>query len=154
MFRSKSCLPMRIVGIANLLFAIIGLAQLLLNIIGYVRLPVSFLDQYGSFTRGRFNFMAIATIVLLVPLACAGVGLLRCKRNSVVLSNIVFGVELLFFVGLFLTWNFALGPLSPSVISLGLFNIGLALQVVTIFPIVGLLVLNKEFLWRSREPTE
>jgi hypothetical protein len=82
MIKSEGCLPIRIVGIANLLFAIIGLAQLLMNIIGYVSLPVSFLDQYGSFTRDRFKVMSIATIVLLVPLAYEGVGLVKCKRNS------------------------------------------------------------------------
>jgi hypothetical protein len=154
MVKSKDCLRMRIVGIANLLFAVIGLGQLLWNIIGYVHLPVSFLDQYGSFARGRFKVMSIATIVLLVPLAYAGVGLVKRKRNFIVLSNIVFGAELVFFVGLFVTWNFALAPLTPSVIKLGLFNIGFALQVVTIFPVMGLFILNRHFLLRWRKPSE
>jgi hypothetical protein len=140
------CLRLRIVGAGNLICASIGLIQLSLNVVGYVRLPSAFISQYGPFMRHRFPAMSVATILFLVPLAYAGIGLLRCAHRMVRLSNIIFGAELIFFILLLGTWNFALSPFSGLVVRLGLLNGGFMLQIITAYPIAGLILLNLDSL--------
>lgn len=130
------------VGVANVMIAGVGLAQLFLNVLGYRVLPPSFVDQYAPFTRHRFAATSIATAFLLVLLAYGGISLLRRKRQAVTFSNVVFLVEIVYFVVLWRTWSLKLSPLNPVVIHVGLFNAGLALQLVTGYPVIGLILLN------------
>lgn len=137
---------LRIVGTANLIFASVGLLQLLANVVGYITLPSAFLDKYGIFMRHRFPVMSIATVAFLVPLAYGGIGLLRSRPSSVLLCDIIFVTELFYFLVLLGTWNFSLSPFNPVVVQMGLFNSGLALQLVTAYPIVGLIIINLDRL--------
>ncbi len=144
----------RIIGTANVVIAAIGLTQLFVNVVGYVLLPASFIDQYGPFMRPRFLAMSIATGLLLVPLAYLGIQLFRRRRNAIMLCNILFTIEIVYFLVFWRTWGLGFSPFTPQVILSGLFNAGLALQVVTAYPVIGLILLNANKMTASAPSTE
>lgn len=133
---------LRILGAVNLLISGVGLIQLVVNVVAYHGLPPWFIDEYGPFMRQRFPAMATASALLLGPLAYTGIQLVRRKRHAVLLCNVVFLAEITYFVFLWRTWSLGLSLFSPIVIIAGLMNIGLALQIVTAYPIIGLILLG------------
>ncbi|MBZ5702794.1 MAG: hypothetical protein LAN84_13225 [Acidobacteriia bacterium] len=135
--------PLRVLGIANLVLAGLGLTQLVVTVVGYYGLPASFIDEYAPFARHRFPAMSIAATLLLLPLAYAGIQLLRRKRHAIAFCGVLFVVETIYFAVLLSTWSLGLCPLSPLVILAGLMNGGLALQIVTAYPIIGLVLLSR-----------
>lgn len=133
---------LRILCLLNLLFAAVGLVGLLLNSIGYHKLPESFIDSEAPFMVHRFPLMAVASLVLLIPLAYAGFQLWRPSRRAIVISNIVFVAEIAYFLWIWHSWKLAVSPLTLAVVASGLVNIGLALQVIIAYPVLGLIVVN------------
>jgi hypothetical protein len=132
----------RLIGWINLTLAALGYCQLLVNVVGYRALPANFVDEYGTFMRGRFAAMSIMSAILLALLATAGFLLLRRVRRAPGFTAAVFITEILAFAIFCARWTFGLSFLSPSVIATGLMNGAIALQIVTLYPIVGLILLN------------
>lgn len=128
----------RLLGVLNLLFAAVGLVALLVNVVGFLGLPSSFTEGLARF----FYQMGISSLVLLCPLAYAGIQLLRRNPRASVLCSAVFCVEILFFVVFWLVWPLPLSPLSVVEVTAGFMNLGLALQAVTAYPVIGLILLN------------
>lgn len=128
----------RLLGVLNLAFAGIGLIALVINAVGFFGLP-------SSFTEGLARFiyrMWIASLILLPSLAYAGIQLLRQSPRASAMCSAVFCVETVFFVLYWLTWQLPTSPLSITAIGAGFMNLGLALQIVTGYPVVGLILLN------------
>jgi hypothetical protein len=130
------------IGWVNLVLAALGYCQLLLNVIGYHGLPASFIDEYGPFMRGRLPTMSIMSAILLALLAASGFLLVRGVKHSVELSNAAFVVEIVAMAIFCARWNFSISFLSLPVIASGLMNGAIALQIITLYPIVALIVLN------------
>jgi len=138
-----------LVGYCNLLFATLGIAHGALTGIGYSALPDTFIREYGPFMtyHHRFAVMECFSFGLLLPLFVLGVLLVKreLKTQSVlVASKGWFVVEILCFVIILWNWNLGLSPLSLPVIACGLMNVGLALQMVTAYPLIALAVLTRK----------
>lgn len=128
----------RVLGFLNLFFAGVGTFALLFNIVGFLGLP-------SSFTEGlaRFSYrMDIASVILLSALAYAGIQLLRRRSWASLLCSVVFGAEIIFLLVLWLLWRLPVSPVSIVAIGAGFMNLGLALQTVTGYPVVGLILLR------------
>jgi hypothetical protein len=132
----------RVIGWINLTLAVLGYSQLLVNVIGYRALPADFIDEYGPFMRGRFAAMSIISAILLALLATAGFVLLRRVKRASGFATAVFIIEILALAMFCARWTFGLSFLSPAVIASGMMNGAIALQIVTLYPFVGLIVLN------------
>lgn len=132
----------RIIGRLNLLFAAFGLAALLINTVGLHGLPDSFIRENASFFPGPFRAMAFASLALLVPLGAAGFFLLRRRMDAIVLCEVVFASEIVYFVFFWYRWPLGVSPLNLAMVAAGLFNPGLFLQFVTAYPIIGIVSLE------------
>ncbi|HXX18652.1 MAG TPA: hypothetical protein VEJ46_04560 [Candidatus Acidoferrum sp.] len=135
--------PLRIVGWINLILAASGYCQLLVNVVGYYGLPASFIDEYGPFMRGRFPAMSILSAILLALLAVSGFLLLRRLKGAILFGKAVFVMEIIAIAIICARWNFAVSFLSLPTIAAGLMNGAIAIQIVTLYPIVGLIVLSR-----------
>lgn len=128
----------RLLGCLNLFFAGVGTIALLFNIVGFLGLP-------SSFTEGlaRFSYrMDIVSVILLSALAYAGIQLLRRSSWASLLCSVVFGAEIIFLLVLWLLWRLPVSPVSTVAIEGGFMNLGLALQTVTGYPVIGLILLR------------
>jgi hypothetical protein len=132
----------RVIGWINLVLAGLGYCQLAVNVVGYRSLPASFIDEYGPFMRGRFPAMSILSAILLVLLAVSGFLLLKSEKRAIQFSNAVFAIEVVAIAVFCARWTFPLSFLAPPVIAAGMMNGAIALQIVTLYPIVGLILLN------------
>ena len=128
----------RLLGVLNLVFAGVGLIALLINAVGLFGLPPSFTGGLARF----FFRMGFASLVLLPSLAYAGTQLLRRNPRASVLCSAVFVVETAFLLVYWLTWKIPISPVSVTAITGGFMNLGLALQIVTAYPVVGLILLR------------
>ena len=86
--------------------------------------------------------MALASLALLVPLGAAGFFLLRRRMDAIVLCEIVFTLEIVYFVFFWYRWPLGVSPLNLAMVAAGLFNPGLFLQFVTAYPIIGIISLE------------
>jgi hypothetical protein len=132
----------RTVGILNLFFAVVGLAALAFNSIGLHGLPDSFISEYGAFVPKPFHAMAVASLALLLPLGAAGFLLLRRISGAVICCEIVFVTEIVYFVFFWYRWSLGISPLHWSVVLAGLLNLGLFLQIISAYPLIGLIRLE------------
>lgn len=128
----------RLLGIFNLLFAGVGIVDLFIKMVGFFGLPSSFTEGMSRFTYR----MAIASVLLLPSLAYAGIQLLRRSPRASVLCSVVFCVETVFLLVLWLFWRLPSSPLSIVAVGAGFMNLGLALQIVTGYPVIGLILLR------------
>lgn len=133
----------RVIGTINLVLAGLGGCQLLVNTVGYYNLPSSFTDEYGSFMKGRFPEMVVISAILLPLLALSGIVLLRKSKHSLALSNAFFVLDTLLIIAFLLRWHMPFLPFSPLMIATGLTNGAVALQIVTLYPIISLIYLNR-----------
>lgn len=131
----------RLLGILNLIFAGVGLVALLVNFVGFQRLPSSFTGDSPFFSR-IFYPMSAVSLVLLSSLAYGGIQLLRNTPRSSAFCSVIFGLEIAIFVVFWLTWQLPFSPVSIVAVAGGLTNLGLALQAVTAYPVVALILLN------------
>lgn len=130
----------RLLGILNLVFAGLGLLALVINVAPLFEFP-----GLWSFAEGFHRFylrMYIASLILLPSLAYAGIQLLRRSRRAPVLCSVVFCAEIIFLLVLWPLWGLALSPVSILAVEGGFMNLGFALQIVTAYPVVGLILLG------------
>lgn len=132
----------RIIGRLNLFFAVLGLLALLINAVGLRGLPDSFIQENAPFFPRPFRAMAFASLALLVPLGAAGFFLLRRRKDAIVICELVFVSEIVYFVFFWYRWPLAISPLSIAIVAAGLFNPGLFLQFMTAYPIIGIISLE------------
>lgn len=138
----KPCEAVRFVGIANLAIAAIGLIALIENVNAFHIFSEWFISEYGP-SIGKFHRLSEASALLLVLLAYSGVQLLRRIRHAMALCNVLFVAEIAYFLILWLTWTLPFRPLSPIAVVTGLMNAGIALQIVTVYPVIGLILLSR-----------
>jgi hypothetical protein len=133
----------KVIGIINSILAGLGAVQLLINIAGYYNLPSSFIGEYGSFMKDRFPEMVIISAILLPLLALSGILLLRGSKYSIALSNAFFVFETVVVIACIVRWKMPFLPFSPLMIAVGLMNGAIALQIVTLYPVIALIFLNR-----------
>lgn len=131
----------RVLGIFNLLFAGVGLVALLINYVGFRGLPSSFTGESPLLDR-RFYAMSAASLLLLMLLAYAGIQILRGSSSASTLCSVVFCAEIVFFLAFWAAWRLPFSPVSVVAVAAGLTNLGLALQAITGYPLVGLVLLK------------
>ncbi len=138
---------LRKIGIINALVASLGLIGLLINVLGYYGLPRSFIETYASFMSRDFASTSIVSALLLLALGFAGIQLMRHAGHAILISQALFVIEILYFVILLvrwkLPWTLMTCPVSPFIVATGLVNVGLALQLVTGYPVWALVVVTK-----------
>jgi hypothetical protein len=105
-------------------------------------LPSSFIDEYAPYMRVRFPTMVITSVVLLPLLGLTGCMLLRKSKFAVQVSTATFALEIVVITALLIRWSMPFLPVSLSMIEIGLMNGAIALQVITLYPILGLIVLH------------
>jgi magnesium-transporting ATPase (P-type) len=130
------------IGILNIVFFAAGIWYTAITVRGFL----AWKSTHGwSTPHFPAVFIAMTSInaILLLSLAYSGICLLQLRRAGVILSNIVFASELIWFLlvqGLL--------ALTPSLISSsvgaagGVGNMGIAPQILTGYPVVALIVLN------------
>ncbi|HTZ32820.1 MAG TPA: hypothetical protein VMH31_10200 [Methylomirabilota bacterium] len=135
------------IGWINVMVASVGLLQLAINVMGYSTLGQDFMAQYAPFMtdRHRFARMSITTLFLLLPLGVVGVQLVRRKAGAAALAMGLFIVEILVLSWLLWAWGVPSLQVAPLTLATGLMNGGIAFQIVTAYPVVGLIL-----LWKSR----
>jgi hypothetical protein len=141
----RPLLVTQVIGRINLLVASLGLLQLAINVIGYSFLGQAFVEQYGPFMtdRHRFARMSVVTVILLLPLGLLGVQLVRRKAHAAALTKGFFMFDIVALIWIVCTWSMPFLPISPVVIATGLMNGGIALQIVTAYPLIGLILLMR-----------
>jgi len=115
-----------------------------------------------------FDVELAINVMFIAGLILAGYWLVRLDRRGTVLSNYVFAFEILFWVGttvvdlqLGMSHNRTAVEISNGMAAVGgTANMGTALQILTGYPIIGLVVLNivrksmdRKKLWRTLEPS-
>ncbi len=139
---SRYLSSIRTIGILNLFFAVLGLVALAFNWIGLHGLPDSFISEYGAFVPKPFHAMVVASIALLLPLGASGFLLLRRISGALVCCEIVFVTEIAYFAFFWYRWPLGISPLHLSVVLAGLLNLGLFLQIISAYPLIGLIRLE------------
>jgi hypothetical protein len=135
-------LTLHALRVLNLVFAGVGLLAAVANLVGRYSLPDSFISEYAPFVQYRLPMMAMASICLSLLLAYAGQQLRRQSHRAILLCQITFAVEILYLLMVWSSWRFPFSMLAPAVVAAGLLNLGLALQVVTAYPLIGLVLLT------------
>jgi hypothetical protein len=131
----------RVLGVLNLLFAGVGLIALLINFVGFRHLPSSFTGE-SPFLYRAFYPMSAASLLLLAFLAYSGVQLLRRASFASALCAVVFWAEIIFLIVFCVAWRLPFSPVSTVAVAAGLTNLGLALQLITGYPVLGLIALK------------
>ena len=153
------------VGLLNVLYTAAGMYFVVDGTLRYfVRGSVSHRLPYEPILYCVFT---VINLVLLVLLFLAGLWLLRLDRRGVVLGNAVLVAEVIYFIGqawlgLGLTLSGrpmarAIGRAMAAVAGVG--NMGTAIQLLTGYPVIGLVVMNlarrhldRNSGWRLRTP--
>jgi hypothetical protein len=136
----------RVLGALNLIYGVLGAAMLTHELVrfgSHVRNSAEF-----PYYRAVFDTETTFNAVFLVGLVLAGYWLIGLRRRGVILSNFVYSLTILYFMvsetlGLALSMSAnktaqAIG--SSMAPESG--NIGIALQVITCYPLIALIALN------------
>lgn len=131
----------RLFGFVNIGIAGLGLLALLLNAVGYYYLPSNFVQE-SPFIVHAFHSMLLVSLLLLIPLLYGGIALVRGQRYSLLFCNLLYLLEIVFFSAFLYAWRLPISPLSITAIRAGFLNLGLAIQVISGYPLIAILVLN------------
>jgi len=136
----------RAVGALNLIYGVLGTALLLYDLLRYsFRIQNSVRFPYD---RAFYELDTAINAVFLVALMLAGYWLLGLRRRGAVLSNFVYSLEIFYlllsdvvtlatFTSASMKWR-AIGNSMAGEEG----NMGIALQVITCYPVIALIVLN------------
>jgi len=139
---------MRAIRSIGLFNVILGVSGLTLAANGLLRATPSSSNElfYAEVKLARLA----TSMLLLLALTLGGLFLLRAQRKGVSLTNVVLGVEMAYLmlssgVGLFLSMSqnqraASIGNAMAATAGTG--NIGLAPQMIIVYPVVALIVLN------------
>ena len=126
-------------GVLNIVFSLLG-AYVAIQTLSSVKFLSNTPDT--PIVVQAFYLMTSINLLLLGALAIGGFLLLRSGAHAVEFCNIIFAVEIAYYIMTLLPW-WRHGDLSRSLIAAsGIGNVGIAPQEVTLYPIVGLVVLN------------
>src|SRR5208282_380527 len=153
-------------GLLDFLYGAAG-AYFVLDGLVRVRQNVQHLAKF-RYEPIAFDVELAINALLLAGLIVTGYWLVRLDRRGTVLSNCVFSFEILFWVAttvvglaLAMSHNKTAEEVSNGMAAVaGIANMGTALQILTGYPIIGLVVLNivrkymdRKKLWRTLGPS-
>ena len=156
----------RLFGLLDFLYGAAG-AYFVLDGLVRVRQNVQHLAKF-RYEPIAFDVELAINALLLAGLILAAYWLVRLDRRGTVLSNYVFSLEILFWVAiavvdlpLAMSHTRTAEEISKSMGAVaGIANMGTALQILTGYPIIGLVVLNvarkymdRKGLWRTLGPS-
>jgi len=140
---------LRFVGTFNLFFAFLGLISFVVTLNAYHFFSAWWARLYGPSIK-EFRVASIAQVLIVLALAYPGVQMLRHRRRAVILGIVLFLLEIACFAVLWATWSLPFSPLSLAALFTGSVNPAVALQTVTAYPRVGVVLLYKTYLQVDR----
>jgi hypothetical protein len=129
------------VGVLNILFAIIGLGALALQSWAFSLFPSSVTGAEGDSVRLAFRIAQLSSVALFPAIAYSGAKLLRLKAESIKPCAFLFIAEIVYIClsATLWPWIFSRGVLMAM--RSGLMNAGFGFQILTGYPLVGLIAL-------------
>ena len=137
-------------GVLNLFFATLGLSALALQSWAFSLFPSEVTGGEGDTVRLAFRIAQFSSIVLLPAMAYSGVQLLRLKTNLIAPCAFLFIVEIVYLCLSRLLWPWIFSPGLLVAMRTGLLNAGFGLQILTGYPLLGLMALY--FLHKRGRP--
>lgn len=128
-------------GVLNVSFATLGLGALALQSWAFSLYPSEVTGPQGDPVRLAFRTAQFSSIVLLPALAYCGAKLLRLSRKLIIPCAILFVAEIVYFGVSKLLWPWIFSPSILTATRSGLLNLGFALQILTGYPLLGLIAL-------------
>lgn len=125
----------------NLLFATLGLGALALQSWAFSLFPSEVTGAEGSLLRLAFRTAQFFSIVLLLPMAYCGTQLLRRNAKLIVPCAFLFAAEIVYLGVSGFLWPWVFSPSILTATRSGLLNLGLGLQILTGYPVLGLAAL-------------
>jgi|SRR6185312_4056620 len=131
----------KIIGVINIAYAFLGLLSIGFSIIPTVRYFETRTVDPGVITA--FWIMTLINTLFIVLLVISGAKLYRKNGSGITIASATYIVETTYFVCVGFLW---LSPFGDAIAgATGGGNMGIAPQVITLFPIIALLVLNVPF---------
>jgi hypothetical protein len=152
--RSALGLVVRLFGLANLLYAALGLYLVFRTLKGYLRYVGPKLENPPHFPAVFFTLTGVSCLFLIL-LVYSGIRLLQFRPSAIRFSCLVFLCETLWFFPVQTIMEMIDSPVSESVGAAGgVGNMGISPQILTGYPLVGLiaLVLIRWRLGRTSPP--
>jgi len=143
------------IGVANLLFGGLGLCLLGIEQDSFMRRPAH-TPWDSPYLVQAFYGMTSINLACLIVLIIAGACLLRLRRCGLLISNFLFGFEVIYFLFISFLWVIPTSLTGPSfvrnsiVAATGIGGVGITPQIVTGYPIIALVVLNVAYRGLSR----
>jgi hypothetical protein len=134
---------LRFIGVANLLFVGAGVVALRFQVWVFNFLTEEVVGNRSSPIWHANRVGQIAAALLLVSLVYAGVRLLQGKASALGLTSAILASELTYALVVLLFWWVMLRDFELSLKSLIFFNLGIAPQILTGYPIVALIMLSR-----------
>lgn len=132
----------RIVGALNLFLSIVGLGALAFQTWAFSLFPPEVVGEKGTSFPVAFRTMQWGALLLLIPLAYAGVQLLRLRVKAIALCNAIFIAEIVYIGALWVARPWIFTPSLALAVRSGLLNISFALQIITAYPVLALISLR------------
>lgn len=129
------------VGVLNVSFATLGLGALALQSWAFSLFPSEVIGPEGSPVRLAFRTAQFCSIVLLPALAYCGARLICLRTKAIIPCAVLFVAEIVYFGLSRLVWPWIFSPSLLSATRSGLLNLGFGLQVLTGYPLLGLVAL-------------
>jgi hypothetical protein len=139
----RSTIKHTVIGVGNIAFAIIGMLNIAFSIGRIVRGFRNFNTESAIITA--FWVMTVINGMFIVMLAVSGLRLVRGSNTATTLANATYIVEITYFLCIGILWS-SPASLSDAIAgATGGGNMGIAPQVMTLFPVIALFVLNVRF---------
>jgi len=141
--RRLAGLTLKLFGVGNLVVALWGGWFAYITVRNYLRITSSRPGLDPPNFAAVFFTLTCVNVTLLAVVFCAGVFLLRRRTIGVVLCNIAFSLEIGFFIAQVVLEMTLPSAISDSLAAAGgVGNMGIAPQILTGYPVVGLVALN------------
>jgi hypothetical protein len=142
--------PLRLFGVANIVFVATGVVALTFQIWASNLFQAELVGKGSSVIWGANRVGQIAAGLFLVLLAYASARLLQRKADAIRVTSVILAAELAYIAvaGLFLCLS--LGSLELTLKGAIIFNLGIAPQILTGYPVIGLILLNRLVRRRGR----
>jgi hypothetical protein len=131
----------RLIGLLNISFAALGLGALALQSWAFSLYPPEVTGSEGTPVRLAFRTAQLCSIVLLPALGYCGVKLMRLSAKLIIPCAFLFAAEIAYWGLSRLVWPWIFSPNILAATRSGLLNLGFALQILTGYPVLGLIAL-------------